>query len=97
MRPGPGAGAGRRAFTPGRGAVRSRRAGRPAFAPGRGAVRSRRAGRPAFAPGRGAVRLRSGRGGPGRAALLSESAYESIVSGQSPAGEKRMGVEKADG
>src|SRR5690606_38292948 len=25
------------------------------------------------------------------------SSYESIVSGQSPAGEKRMGVEKADG
>src|SRR5690606_28989657 len=46
----------------------------PGRAPRRAAVRSRRAGRPAFAPGRGAVRLRSGRGGPGRAALLSESA-----------------------
>ena len=29
--------------------------------------------------------------------LKRSSLYESIVSGQSPAGEKRMGVEKADG
>src|SRR5690606_12481741 len=52
--------------TPRRAAVRSRRGGAPCVHAERGALCSRRS--------RGAARLRSGRGGPGRGALLSESA-----------------------